>query len=391
MAILTPPHLSPKAFEWTRTLIAITSLVALLYFGRDFLITLIVSAVFAFILDPIVVLVMKLRIPRGAATTVVIILALIVVYLLGAMAWSQVAIIKRDLPTYSARAAEIVSALNARIGDAEQSAIAMVVPTTLVQQDRQIQQKPVEAQKARRRKARSPEPEIQDNQPPPVQEVRIHNDPKPVLSSLYGFVAGYLHMLVLASFVPFLVYFMLSWRDHVNRRFLLLFQGETRYVVGRSWSRIGESTRAFVLGNFLLWVFLSAVSAATFFFLGLPYWPLVGLLSAFFSLVPYIGLLLSILPPVMAAIAIPNKFKIVLYALLITAALHVVAMNLLYPKIVGRRVRLNPLAVTVAMVFWGLLWGGIGLVLAIPVTAGIKAVCDNVESLEPFGRLLSDE
>ena len=41
--------------------------------------------------------------------------------------------------------------------------------------------------------------------------------------------------------------------------------------------------------------------------------------------------------------------------------------------------------------FWGLLWGGIGLLLAIPITAGIKAVCDNVESLEPFGRLLSDD
>ena len=50
----------------------------------------------------------------------------------------------------------------------------------------------------------------------------------------------------------------------------------------------------------------------------------------------------------------------------------------------------RPLAVTVALMFWGLLWGGAGLVLAIPVTAGMKAVFDNVAGLEVYGRLLGD-
>jgi predicted PurR-regulated permease PerM len=47
--------------------------------------------------------------------------------------------------------------------------------------------------------------------------------------------------------------------------------------------------------------------------------------------------------------------------------------------------------VTVALMFWGMLWGAVGLVLAVPVTAGIKAVCDNVESLQDYGRLLGDD
>jgi predicted PurR-regulated permease PerM len=51
---------------------------------------------------------------------------------------------------------------------------------------------------------------------------------------------------------------------------------------------------------------------------------------------------------------------------------------------------LNPLVVTVALMFWGMLWGGIGLVLAIPITAGVKAVCDHVSTLQPYGRLLGD-
>ncbi len=393
MALFPPPQLSQDrdAFGLSRALIAMAALIALLYFGRDFFVTLIISAMFAFILDPVVLLVMKTRAPRGVATAIVIGVALAAVYVLGLMAWSQVATIQRDLPTYSSRVNEIIAATNNRINDVEQKTLEVVVPRNLMQHEEQIQQKPIEAQKARRRRSGALPLATPANVPPPIQEVRIHSDPRPVIGTLYGYLSGYIHVLILASFVPFLTYFMLSWRDHINRRFLLLFAGESRYIVGRSWSHIGESTRAFVLGNFLLWVFLSVVSALTFFLLGLPYWPLIGLLSALLSLVPYIGLALSVLPPIMAALAIPNKFKIVLYAALITAALHLISMNLLYAKIVGRRVRLNPLVVTIAMVFWGLLWGGVGLVLAIPITAGIKAVCDNVESLEAFGRLLSDE
>jgi predicted PurR-regulated permease PerM len=370
--------------------IAGAALIALLYFGRDFFITLIISAVFAFILDPAVVLVMKLRLPRALATAIVLGIAILGVYILGAIAWGQIATIKEDLPSYSSRVGEIVDAVNARMDETEKRTLDLIIPKSFREQQQQIEQKPQEAQRARKRRAGTAAAAAAANTPPPIQEVRVHVEPRPVISTMYSYVSAYLEPILMASFIPFLVYFMLSWRDHINRRFLLLFPGENRYIVGKSWTHIGESTRAFVLGNFLLWVFLSSVSALAYFLLGLPYWPLVGLLSGFFSLVPYVGLPLSVIPPVLAGVAVPNRFKIVMIAVLITAALHLICMNFVYAKIVGRRVRLNPLVVTVAMMFWGLLWGAIGLVLAIPITAGIKAVCDNVESLEPVGRLLGD-
>jgi predicted PurR-regulated permease PerM len=93
-----------------------------------------------------------------------------------------------------------------------------------------------------------------------------------LIGTVYSFAASYFHLVVMASFVPFLVYFMLSWREHLSETFQKLFRGEARYVVGRSWSGIGEATRGYVLGNFLLWVFVSSVSAIAFFFLQVPYW-----------------------------------------------------------------------------------------------------------------------
>jgi predicted PurR-regulated permease PerM len=70
--------------------------------------------------------------------------------------------------------------------------------------------------------------------------------------------------------------------------------------------------------------------------------------------------------------------------------LHVLALNVLYPKILGRRLQLNPLAVTMALLIWASLWGGIGLLLAIPITAAMKIIFDHIEPLKPYGVWLGE-
>ncbi|MBV9762546.1 MAG: AI-2E family transporter [Acidobacteriaceae bacterium] len=388
MPLFSPTQPSQRTIGAATSLIAIASLVGLLYFGRDFFVTLIVSVLFAFILDPAVVLVMKLRLPRPAATAIVIVFAIAVAYILAAAAWTQLSTLADDLPSYSARLGDLWDSANDRLDQFEQHSIEALVPKRLRAPQSQPQQKQPDA-KARRRHGVLLTPPAPST-PPAIPEVRIHTDPKPFLTTIFGYVSGYFHVLVMASFVPFLVYFMLSWRDHIGKTFLRLFQSDQRYAVGKAWSGIGESTRAYVLGNFFLWLFLSSLSAIAFFLLGVPYWPLVGPLSAFLSLVPYVGLPLSFLPPVLALLTAPVNLKAVATVIAITATLHLVAMNFLYAKVIGSRVRLNPLAVTVALMFWGVIWGAVGLVLAVPITAAIKAVCDNVEPLQAYGDLLGD-
>lgn len=386
MALLTPTLPSPKTYQLGVSIIAAAALITLLYFGRPFFVTLIISAMFAFILDPVVLVVMRLRLPRPAATGVVIGVSLLLVYLLCVIMWTQVSILAQDLPTYTTRVSELLDKASGKLDEIEKQAIAVVVPKSLREQEQEIQQKPQEAAKARRRRAGLPV-----TQPPPaIQEVRIKTEPKPAITLLYGYLAPYFRALLMASFVPFLTYFMLSWRDHLRRTVLHLFPGDQRYAVGKSWESVAESTRAYLLGNVILGLMLSAASAMAFFFFKVPYWPLMGLLSGFLSLMPYLGLPLAVLPPVLAALAIPNKFTVILSIAAIVAALHLLTLNLLYPKVVGRHVHLNPLVVTIALMFWTLMWGGMGLILAVPITAGFKAVCENVESLQPMGKLLGD-
>jgi len=107
-------------------------------------------------------------------------------------------------------------------------------------------------------------------------------------------------------------------------------------------------------------------------------------------MVPYIGAVVAWLPAFVIALA---KWRTFAQFALIAGGLmtiHILALNLVAPKIVGKRVRLNALAITVALLFWGWVWGGMGLILAIPITAALRVICDHTESWRPIGRWLSE-
>jgi predicted PurR-regulated permease PerM len=373
-------------------LIALAAGIALLYYGRLFFITVTIAVILAFILDPLVEVFMRMRMPRGLASFFTCSLALLVVYFAALAFYTQAAGLLADLPAYSERINEIVDNAVARLEKTEESIFSLIVPKRFQGGDRKAQvitsgpAAPATKTTARRRSAEPP-PTTTTTQ---VQEVRLSQESEPLLHRLAPHFSAFYDVFLMTSFVPFLVYFMLSWRDHVRRSFLQLFDGPDRMVAGKSWEGVGDMARAYVVGNFILGLLLSAASSLIFWRANLPYPLLIGPVSAFLSIVPYVGMPLALVPPFFAALPIYNKVGAYLVIGSAVAFLHLLALNLLYPKFVGARVHLNPLAVTIALMFWGSLWGAAGLVLGIPITAGIKAVCDNVRELEPYGRLLGD-
>jgi predicted PurR-regulated permease PerM len=62
----------------------------------------------------------------------------------------------------------------------------------------------------------------------------------------------------------------------------------------------------------------------------------------------------------------------------------------LQTALMGRAVRMNAVVVFVALLFWGMVWGGWGLLLAFPIMASIKIVCSEIERLKPIALLMSD-
>jgi predicted PurR-regulated permease PerM len=384
-SLTKPPSIAQTAVREVRHLslpiIALGVIVAILYFGRVFLITAVTAVTIAFILEPFVTVLMRLRLPRSVASFVVCSLALLFLYVIGLGAYTQLTGIYDELPKYGQRIADIVDGVQQKIQGLESDTYRMLVPTRqrLEEEERQRQAK-------KNRNVRTPPPA-------PAVTAAPAQSPPPAGSAIYDYIEAHLssfyQILLMASFIPFLVYFMLSWRDHINRSFLQLFHGEARGVAARSLEGIAEMVRGFVVGNFLLGFLLAIFSSAMFYFIQLPYPFLVGPLSGVLSLVPYVGLPLAMVPPLFAALG-PNRVPTYVLVVVSVSLLHLLAMNLLYPKIVGSRVHLNPLVVTFSLMLWGFLWDAPGLLLAIPLTAGFKAVCDNVKELRPIGKFLGD-
>jgi predicted PurR-regulated permease PerM len=115
----------------------------------------------------------------------------------------------------------------------------------------------------------------------------------------------------------------------------------------------------------------------------------LGFISGFLSLVPYLGIVLALLPPLTAGIGTPTGPQMLALGAIVVS-LHVFAISVLYPKLIGKRLKLNPLVVTIALLVWGWIWGAMGLILAIPITGAMKIIFDHIDPLRPFGMWLEE-
>jgi predicted PurR-regulated permease PerM len=196
-------------------------------------------------------------------------------------------------------------------------------------------------------------------------------------------------IVLLASFVPFIVYFMLSWQEHVRSSTVMLFKMEHRNTAYVTLGLISQMIRGFIVGNLIVGVFMSIVGTIVFGLIGLPYFYFIGVISGFLTLVPYLGVILALIPPVAAGLGQSNAEQLAMIVVTVFG-LHLFALNVLYPKIIGKKMSLNPLAVTISLLFWGWLWGAMGLILAVPMTGALKIVFDHVDSLRPYGAWMGE-
>jgi len=370
-------------------IIATGVIIAILYWARAVFVTSLVALIVAFLLEPFVEMLTRVRFPRPLATFLVCLVAVLALYLAGLMLWNQLSDMARVAPNFASNLTAKITAATGRLedfGDYTTRILGAGGPVGAP-----AATGPKAASKAAPKNGKKTVTvETIPAMPGSIQEVRIHDDHNAVSTYIVASLGTLYQFVLMASFVPFLVYFMLSWRDHIYKNFLRFFEGADRLVVARSVTGVSAMARAFVVGNFLIGIILAMLSSALFAVIHVPSPVLLGVLSGFLSLTPYIGFPLGMLPPLFGALATDADSTVILLSFVVVLTLHLSAMNIFYPKLVGARVHLNPLVVTLSLMFWGFLWDAAGLLLAIPITAGIKAICDNVAALKPYGRFLGD-
>jgi predicted PurR-regulated permease PerM len=305
------------------------------------------------VLAPIVDLFLKWRLPRSVGALIAVLLFCAAVYGLVYVSYNKAVDFAQQMPKYSGELRHVTMRF--------------------------------------RQKAEKLEQTTQNVLPKPAEDKNtVHvKQEKSWTDSLTENFGQWSETALIVSFIPFLVYFMLSWQEHARTASVMLFRQQNRNTAYVTLGLISSMIRSFIIGNFLVGVFMGAVSTAVFGFLHVPYFYFIGFISGFLSLIPYLGVLLALAPPLITSMG--HLHSAGLIAIIITVfGLHLFALNVLYPKFLGSRLQLNPLAVTLALLFWGFMWGAMGLVLAIPITAGIKIVLDHVEPLRPYGAWLGE-
>lgn len=338
--------------------IAAGIIMGFLYMAGPLVMTIVVSILVASTLDPAVQLMTRRSVPRGLAAMTMVLLMLGAAYLFFYLFYAQAVNFVADFPKYSGTLRSHVLRVRERATQFRRQTESVISP----------------------REEEGPDL-------PPDEDRNSQT-----LTDLLG--VGWRSVtegVVLASFVPFLVYFFLTWKSHLRRSTIFMVSGENRVVAERTLDGITRMIHGFVVGNVIIGVLLSLASGLFFWSVHLPYAVFLGPISGFLSLIPYFGVVLALVPPFVAGLVQYNTNMGPLVVLMAgVVALHLIALNVLYPKVVGSRVHLNPVVVTLSIMFWGWLWGGMGLILAVPITAAMKAVCDNVSSLRPYGRFLGD-
>lgn len=333
--------------HWALNVIGIAVILGLCYYGETVLVIMLVAVLLAFILAPIVDFLTRFRIPRSLASLLAILLFLGALGGLVYYSYNQADALFQDLPRYISAVREDLTRF--------------------------------------RKQAESLEG-LSSSSEPSVLDISSNSQWADFLRSTFGSATT---AILAASFVPFLVYFMLNWQQHVRSTTVMLFPMEHRHTVYVTLGLISAMIRSFMVGNLLIGLGIGTVSMIVYGIVGVPFFYFVGFISGFLSIVPYMGVLLALIPPILVSVGHLHAEAFI--AILITVCgLHVVALNVLYPKVLGNRLQLNPLAVAMALLLWGVLWGAMGLILAIPITAAMKIVFDHVRSLKPYADWLGE-
>lgn len=189
--------------------------------------------------------------------------------------------------------------------------------------------------------------------------------------SLGSFIVGIL-------LVPVYTYYFLVEREAITLRwknYIPLWESKAKEEAIWFLNTVSESMVVFFRGQVLVALCEGTLLTIGFLFIGMKYAFLIGAVAGIFSIIPYLGIALSIIPAVLLALAQFGTWTEPLLVVIVYVAVHLFDGYIVFPKIIGDRVGMHPAIIIVAVLTGATLMGGIlGAILAIPVTAVLRAL-----------------
>lgn len=215
-----------------------------------------------------------------------------------------------------------------------------------------------------------------------VVQISDHASIGLIMSQTPAFLANLAVMLIL-------LYFLLASGDSFLRKLVTMipkWRDKKRAVeITRD---IEEKISKYLQMTFLINGCLGLAIGTASFFVGLQNYILWGVLGFLLNFIPYLGAFVGIISVLLVGLLTFPTTSQAFVMPGIYLAMTVIEGNFLTPTIMGRFMTLNPVAIFISLMFWGWIWGIPGALLAVPILAVLKILCDQIEPLEPIGAFL---
>jgi predicted PurR-regulated permease PerM len=363
--------------------------VLILYFARAVLIPLALALTLNFLLMPLVLRLQRWRVRRVMAVALV---TLVFVAVLAGMGWvvaDQVLQVASDLPKYRQNIRNKIEALHLP----RESALGRAADSV-----KEIDSDFLEAPDARNPQAglqsaavKNPLPQSSLPQSQPVVPVQVVTPPATGLQYLGQMLGPLLNPLGTAGMVVIFTVFILIKQEDLRDRFLRLAGVGQLHAMTLALDDAAQRISRYLAMQFVVNACYGLCFGIGVFLIGIPNALLWGVVAGIFRIVPYAGAMAATVFPLVLSLAIFHGWGPPVLVILLFACLDMVASNIVEPWLYGAHTGISSLAVLVTTVFWTMLWGWAGLVLAVPLTVCVIVLGRYVPRMSFLHVLLGDE
>jgi predicted PurR-regulated permease PerM len=194
--------------------------------------------------------------------------------------------------------------------------------------------------------------------------------------------------LMLLILMPIYSFLLLYYRIHIRNFLFAIFKKELKEDVQNVIIKSRVMIRNYMVGIVIEMSIVALANSVGLLILGIKYAIFFGVLSAVLNIIPYLGMFTATLFTVVVTLTTSAHTSDVIWIVVIFYGIHMIDVNILMPNIVSSRLRINVLISVLGVVIGGALTGISGLFLSVPAIAFIKILCDQIDSLKPWGMLM---
>jgi predicted PurR-regulated permease PerM len=205
-------------------------------------------------------------------------------------------------------------------------------------------------------------------------------------NTVYSFSQSLYYIII----IPIFSSLILFYRQLLIRSLYQIFPADKKEMIHEIIIETISEYYKFIKGMLVVYLIVGILNSIGLAIIGIPYPFLFGFTASILTFIPYVGIIISSLLPITVAWITFNTIWYPLGVIAIFSVVQVLEAYIIFPYVVGNRLKINTLAILVMIIVGGIIWGASGMILFIPFISIIKLIADRTESLKTLSLLLSD-